>query len=254
MPVGSRSFTPPFLAIAGLTVREGRQRPALPVAIGILGVALVASPSLIFFGFGREAAIVEDMGVSSLRLAALLAAVLCGAATVARDRADGGRLLVFLARPLTPAGWLLGRWLGTLGLAVAAILILSVPFALALKQANGPAAVAGDAAVRAAVAAPALAAVAIACGTLFPAGAAALATFVVFALGHLRPRIEGLARSAPARALLAALVPDLTLGGGTGADGAGGGARLAAGLAEGALATAVWLGFAAAVAEAREIR
>src|SRR5438552_14588432 len=105
-------------AIGKLTVREGLAIPLLLAATLLLGLAVGFAPRLIFFGLGENERILREAGLSALRLAGLI-----GAFAVGLPRAPGEATL--LARPLTPATLILGRYVGACSVTLAMLLLLS---------------------------------------------------------------------------------------------------------------------------------
>jgi len=91
----------------------------LPVA----ALVVVGAPRLVVFAFHARDAMVAQVGVSAAALFATLIGLLGGAASISRERARGVTGLL-LSRPLGPAGYVTGKWLGltaAAGLAVAGI-------------------------------------------------------------------------------------------------------------------------------------
>jgi hypothetical protein len=219
----------PALAIARLCVREACARPFLPAVAAVLAAFILALPRLVLFGFGEEARIAQAMGLSTLRMAGLLLALVfvAGAGEPRASRA------LLLARPVRPTALVIGRTLGALVLLFALIASLSVALAVALKG------LPWEAAVRAALEGAALLPLAAAAAEALPAGAAAIATFLAFAAGHV-----GL--GGPLRALF----PDLAAIGPLAP--AGRALPLGAAAALAALSGLAWLSLAAAISELRE--
>lgn len=232
-PGGAATPAGAVVAFAALRLREALASPLFALSALFLAAFIYALPQLVLFGFGDEARIVREMAVATLRLGALLIALVFGAGAQARER-ERGALALVLARPVRPAAVVLGRYAGSLAALLIYLSMLSVALALALKS---PAA--APAAARTALEGAALLAVAVFLGEALPAGAAAVATFLVFGLGH---------HEAGLGAASAALLPDL------GAIGAAGGADVGAARAAAlaAVAAAAYLALGAAVAEARE--
>jgi hypothetical protein len=238
------AFPGAALTIARLRVREGISRPLLPV-LAIAAFALIALlPQLVLFGFGREAEAVRDLGGATLRLAALLVALVVGGPLGTGSREEGAEALV-LTRPLRPAALVLGRFAGALGLMGTMLTMLSVALAMALKSAGADAAAAPVVAGRTLFEGAVVLAVATAAGEALPRGPAALATLAAFGLGHL---VHG--AGAAGRAL-ASFLPDLeSIGAPVGAAERAVAPGRAALLA--ALAVLAYLSLAAALAEGRE--
>jgi hypothetical protein len=162
-----------------------------------LGASIVLGPRLVFFGFGEEERIAREAGISALRLAGLVAAIAFG---VARER-DRALFQTLLARPVTPAGVVLGRYLGALVVAVMALSMLSAVHYGTLKAnfGDGPgaaaAAGAGAALGRAVLEAAVLVGLAVAASGLLARGVAAVAVLLVFALAHSNDKLTALVPS-----------------------------------------------------------
>ncbi|RME76902.1 MAG: hypothetical protein D6776_00420 [Planctomycetota bacterium] len=192
--------------LVGWTVREALQRPLLIVALFAMALFTVALPSLLAFEFGQAQRMARELGYANLRLTALFVAILLGPATVGRDREEG-MLLTLLVRPLGPAAWLLGRFLGGCLIMALVLLVLSATMALALEGAAGPA----GPVLRLAAMATVLLAVAVGLASALPPALAAIGTVAVFGLGHVHGYVRAVLASAgpSAAGAFAAVVPDL---------------------------------------------
>lgn len=184
-------FTP-VVGVARLTFVETAKDPGSWLVLAAFAAIILFSPAFALFSFGQEARLVREMGVASLRLFAAVMACAFGARVIPMDR-ESGTQDSLLIRPLTPTGYLVGRFLGLAG----AFLAAGVPLGLVLLgslAAGGSgigdpgtlAAALGAAYVEGAV----LLAVALASSTRLPAVPAGVVTAFVFLGGHILPALE----------------------------------------------------------------
>jgi ABC-type transport system involved in multi-copper enzyme maturation permease subunit len=110
------------LAVAAVTLRELLRRK-VQVNLLVFGTLLVVSSyvmSLLTLGYMRR--ILADFGLSAMQLAGTLLAVFLGASVVAGD-VEKRVVYAILAKPVSRAQYVLGRWLG---LSLAGVLNLAV--------------------------------------------------------------------------------------------------------------------------------
>jgi hypothetical protein len=199
-------------AIGKLTVRGALASPLFALVLAVFGVAIALGPRLIFFGFGDDVRIARDGGFSALRLAGLVFAVAFG---VRRER-DRALEATLLARPLTPAAIVVGRFVGVLCVALIGLSMLSavhygtLTVAFAAGAGSGPAAGLAGALGAAAVEAAVLTALAVVAGIALPRGVAALGVVAAFTLAHAGARLGAVVPAGAAAA--AAVVAYVALG------------------------------------------
>ncbi|MHC4392838.1 MAG: hypothetical protein ACYS22_16210 [Planctomycetota bacterium] len=107
-------------ALGRLTARETLTSTSTLLGLFAGLAAIVAlCPSLVLVGFGERDRLVAELTLSTLRLAALIAAI--GFATLLAHDRESGFLSTVAARPTNPASYVAGRLLGAL-FALAALL------------------------------------------------------------------------------------------------------------------------------------
>ncbi len=114
------------LTIAGNAFRETVRQPVYCVVVGVALVAIATSPSFSMFTLMEGEKLVQDMGLSTILLAGLLLAVL-SASHVVTEEIRGRTALMVMARPVSRASFVLGKFVGVaLAQAVAAYLLTLV--------------------------------------------------------------------------------------------------------------------------------
>jgi ABC-type transport system involved in multi-copper enzyme maturation permease subunit len=109
-------------AIALVTVREAiRQKLAVNLLVFAVGL-LAASITISELTFGEQYRIIVDIGLSAMEVFGTLIAVFLGAGLVARD-VERRALYMVIAKPVSRAQYLVGRYLG---LAVTLVLNMAV--------------------------------------------------------------------------------------------------------------------------------
>lgn len=172
-----------MLAVGKLTVRATMSSPFVLGLALFLAAAIALAPRMILFGFGDDARIVRETGASALRVGALAAALLAGTGQGRR----GPVLALLLSRPLTPAGLILGRYLGALAIAVVMLSMLSAVLYGTLRAHALEATGVGTECLAAGLDAATLTAAAVALGGALPQPFAALALAGLFIVAHGAP-------------------------------------------------------------------
>ena len=113
--------------------RSHPYRLFLPVA----ALVVLLGPMLVLFAFRERAAMTAQVGVSAASFFAILSGLLAGANTLARER-QSGLSDVLLARSLSPAEYVTGKWLGISAAGALAVVILSVVHLASVAWRGGP--------------------------------------------------------------------------------------------------------------------
>jgi hypothetical protein len=122
-----------FLAISQITFAEVTRQPAFGlVLLGAL-IFQALSPALAMFGFGQDLALLKDFGVSTVFLAGVLLVAL-GTSTCLSREFERKTIHTLLSKPVSPAVFLAGRFVGLLGTLVAATYLLLLVLWLAARQ------------------------------------------------------------------------------------------------------------------------
>jgi ABC-type transport system involved in multi-copper enzyme maturation permease subunit len=123
-------------AIAALTVREAI-RQKLAVNLLVFALALVgASITISDLTFGEQYRIIVDIGLSAMEIFGTLIAVFLGAGLVARD-VERRTLYPVIAKPVSRAQYLLGRYLGLVATTTLNLLVMAVAFCAVLAVYTG---------------------------------------------------------------------------------------------------------------------
>jgi Cu-processing system permease protein len=120
-----------ILAIAGLSVREALRR-RLQVNLLFFGTLLVAGSFMVStLTLGEMRRIVSDVGLSAMEVIGTLIAVFMGATFVAGD-VERRVIYPIVAKPVSRAQYLFGRYLGLSATLLLNLLVMSAALALAL--------------------------------------------------------------------------------------------------------------------------
>jgi ABC-type transport system involved in multi-copper enzyme maturation permease subunit len=118
-------------AIARVTVQEA-YRQKLAVNLLVFALALVAaSLTISALTFGEQWRIIVDLGLSSMEVFGTLIAVFLGAGLVARD-VERRTVYTVVAKPVSRAEYLLGRYLGLVATTTLNLLLMAIVFAAVL--------------------------------------------------------------------------------------------------------------------------
>jgi Cu-processing system permease protein len=119
------------LAIAGVTIREAL-RQKLAVNLLVFGLALVtASFAISTLTFGEQYRIIVDVGLSAMEVFGTLIAVFLGAGLIARE-VERRTLYPVLAKPVSRAEYVLGRYLGLVATTTLNMLVMAAVFTAVL--------------------------------------------------------------------------------------------------------------------------
>lgn len=128
---------PKVAAVARTTAREIRSQPVFWVilALGIVGLVLFAV--LPYSTFGEDVKVVQDSGVTWVKVLAFLLAVWSASVSIA-DEIEGRTALTVLSKPVRRWQFVLGKFLGVLGPVVVVFIVLgaALMFAVTFKLAD----------------------------------------------------------------------------------------------------------------------
>ena len=120
-----------ILALSGVTIREAlRQKLAVNLLVFALTL-LVASFTISTLTFGEQYRIIVDIGLSSMEIFGTLIAVFLGAGLVARD-VERRTLYPIIAKPVSRAEYVLGRYLGLVATTTLNLLVMAAVFTAVL--------------------------------------------------------------------------------------------------------------------------
>ena len=120
------------LTIAGNAFRETIRQPVFCVVLGVAATAIALSPSFSMFTLMEGEKLVQDMGLSTILLAGLVLAVL-SASHVVTEEIRGRTALMVVARPVSRASFVLGKFLGVAAAQVAAAYILTLVLTMTIR-------------------------------------------------------------------------------------------------------------------------
>ncbi len=118
-------------AIALNTFREGVRQPAFYILTGAGAVLLLGSIYFTLFSFGEEAKMVKDMGLATITLLGLVIALFTSSSVVA-DEIDKKTALTVLCKPVSRPQFVVGKFLGVVLTAAAAMAAMAVALIVAL--------------------------------------------------------------------------------------------------------------------------
>ena len=120
-----------IVALAGVTIREAL-RQKLAVNLLVFAVALLgASYILSTLTFGEQYRIIVDIGLSAIEIFGTLIAVFLGAGLIAHD-VERRTVYPIIAKPVSRAEYVVGRYLGLLATTTLNLLLMAVMFTLVL--------------------------------------------------------------------------------------------------------------------------
>jgi ABC-type transport system involved in multi-copper enzyme maturation permease subunit len=118
-------------AIGLVTLREAvRQKLAVNLLVFTVGI-LAASITLSQLTFGEQYRIIADIGLSAMEVFGTLIAVFLGAGLIARD-VERRSLYMVIAKPVSRALYLVGRYLGLVATLVLNLAVMALVFAAVL--------------------------------------------------------------------------------------------------------------------------
>jgi Cu-processing system permease protein len=120
-----------ILALTGVTIREAL-RQKLAVNLLVFALALVAASFTISqLTFGEQYRIIVDIGLSAMEIFGTLIAVFLGAGLIAGD-VERRTVYPIIAKPVSRATYILGRYLGLVATTTLNMLVMVVVFTLVL--------------------------------------------------------------------------------------------------------------------------
>jgi Cu-processing system permease protein len=120
-----------ILAISGVTIREAL-RQKLAVNLLVFALALLSASFIIStLTFGEQYRIIVDIGLSAMEVFGTLIAVFLGAGLVARE-VERRTLHPILAKPVSRAEYVLGRYLGLVATTTLNMLVMAAVFTAVL--------------------------------------------------------------------------------------------------------------------------
>jgi hypothetical protein len=119
-------------AIAGATARELVRNPAYAVLVACGAGLVVLTPAFAFFHFGKPVKMYADLGLGTALVAGLLVGVL-GASWAVSEEIESLSALAVLAKPVSRAGFLVGKYLGVLAAAAGAVAVIGLVLLFALR-------------------------------------------------------------------------------------------------------------------------
>jgi ABC-type transport system involved in multi-copper enzyme maturation permease subunit len=182
-------------AIAVTTFRDCTRDAVFYVTLAAFTALLFVSGWATFFGLGREAAMMREMGLSTVAMGGLFLLLVLGTGTVSAEL-RGGTLQTVMSKPARSNELVLGKYFGIIGVLACAVAALTAMFLLMLwlREGRFPFAAAGEEAfgLRALKAALLVflelslaGAFVIFAALLVSRPAAAVISFAAFTLGHL---------------------------------------------------------------------
>ena len=120
------------LTIAGNAFRETVRQPVYCIVLGVAIAAIALSPSFSMFTLMEGEKLVQDMGLSTILLAGLLLAVL-SASHVVSEEIRGRTALMVVARPVSRASFVLGKFVGVALAQVAAAYLLTLVLTMTIR-------------------------------------------------------------------------------------------------------------------------
>ena len=120
------------LTIAGNAFRETLRQPVFCVVLGVAILATALSPTFAMFTLMEGEKLVQDMGLSTMLLAGLLLAVL-SASHVVTEEIRGRTALMVVARPVSRASFVLGKFLGVALAQVVAAYLLTLVLVMTIR-------------------------------------------------------------------------------------------------------------------------
>lgn len=181
------------LSIALSTFRDCARDPVFYVTLAAFAGLIFLTGQVTFFGLGREAEMVREMGLATIAMGGLFLLLVSGTATVASDL-RAGTLMTTMSKPVGRNELVLGKFLGIiLALAVTTSLLTAAFFCMLWLRADGgvPAGVepfgwrAAKAVALMFLELSVVAAFVVFMGLLVSRPAAAVISFAAFTLGHL---------------------------------------------------------------------
>ena len=118
-------------AIAINTLKEGVRQPVFYLMVGGGAVLILLSVYFTLFSFGEEAKLLKDMGLATIALFGLIIALFTSSSVIA-DEIEKKTVLTVLCKPVSRSQFVLGKFLGIVAAALAAMLALAVALSLAL--------------------------------------------------------------------------------------------------------------------------
>ncbi len=122
-----------MLAVASATWHKALRQPAYWIILVAGAVLVLTSPAFALFGMGESSKLVVDLGLATIGLAGLLAAIVICWATVIVELEDQ-TAMALLAKPLRPITYVLGKYVGV---AVSVAVIPAVLTMLLLATVRG---------------------------------------------------------------------------------------------------------------------
>jgi ABC-type transport system involved in multi-copper enzyme maturation permease subunit len=125
-----------IIALAQVTVREAfRQKLAVNLLVFALAL-LCASVAISALTYGEQYRIIVNLGLSSMEVFGTLIAVFLGAGVIARD-VERKTVYPILARPVSRAAYVAGRYLGLLATLALNLGVMAIVFSLVLAVYQG---------------------------------------------------------------------------------------------------------------------
>jgi hypothetical protein len=123
----------PLLAVVRVTSREVVRQPIFVIIFtaGLAAQGLV--PAVTLFGFGQNAALCRELGLSTAFLGGV-AILLLGAVTVFAREVESGQAATVVSKPLSAGGFLAGKFLGLLKVLGASLYPWILALLLAARQ------------------------------------------------------------------------------------------------------------------------
>lgn len=113
------------ITIARNTFCETTRQPVFAVILAFASFLIASSPSFAMYTFMDSTKLVQDMGLATIMLAGLFLAVF-GAATAISREIDNKTALTVLSKPVCRESFLLGKFLGIIGMTSLAVGILTI--------------------------------------------------------------------------------------------------------------------------------
>ena len=117
------------LTIAAATAKEAIRQPSFLILLGVVVMWLIISVFVPYFTFGEDIKMYKDTGLTTISFVCLLLALLTSSSTVA-DEIEGRTAITVLSKPIGRRSFIIGKFLGILGGALALYVILGIGFSI----------------------------------------------------------------------------------------------------------------------------
>jgi len=118
---------PKTAAIAWTTAKEAASQPFFPVLLGGGVIVLLLLPVIPYYTFGEDVKMLKDTGLTILMVLSIVLALWTASAAVAEE-IDGRTALTLLSKPVGRRQFILGKYLGIVGVVAVLFIVLGSLF------------------------------------------------------------------------------------------------------------------------------